>query len=415
MRSRLLSRWLTGAQALAAVSLLLALSACSAGGGTGTQITSTSTNTPVTTTSPTPTPTLTPPVCGANFTNPAYYSTLPGATFQTTNVYAQVPMPPLTRAYDDDASGGIRGRHLCSAGNTASVLSFMTQHLTQLGWAETSQGSTACPGAAGYGQPECWTNGQYGLSMGVNSSTDWLIVFRDPDFVASVQPFQVTSVDLTVSPSSVAGQACGTQMTFTYTATFHVAPGGPGGTIQFAYTLNNGRSSANAHVNVSPGQTTVTYTFTSSGALPADHTYPGVAEVLVSSPDAVHSPQVQVAGACGAGAAFRVTSVTMVVSPSSIAGRTCGTPLTVTYTATFHLAPNGPGGTIHFEYTVNNGRGTTLATLAVAAGQTTATYSFTWSGTLPPDHTYPGLGGVMVDSPNQVSSPMVAPTGSCSS
>jgi len=104
----------------------------------------------------------------------------------------------------------------------------------------------------------------------------------------------------------------------------------------------------------------------------------------------------------------------MAVSPTTIAGMACGTQIIVTYTATFHIAPGGPGGTIQFGYTVNNGRGTTNASLSVAAGQTTATYSFTWKGALPPDHTYPSDGGVSVNNPNQITSSLVAPTGSCS-
>lgn len=111
---------------------------------------------------------------------------------------------------------------------------------------------------------------------------------------------------------------------------------------------------------------------------------------------------------------FTVTSVDMAVSPTSIAGMRCGTFVTVTYTATFHLAPNGPGGTIQFYYTVNNGRGDNPASVAVAAGQTTARYSFTWSGNLPADHTYPEPGGVMVRSPNAITSPTVWPSGACS-
>ncbi len=227
-------------------------------------------------------------------------------------------------------------------------------------------------------------------------------------------PFSVTSVDLAVIPASIAGTTCGSTASFTYTATFHIPAGTAGGTIQFEYTLNNGRSSTPASVNISPGETTHTYTFTSSGVLPADHTYPGIAEVLVNSPNAVNSPQVQPNGSCGAAAAFKVTGVNMAVSPTSIAGKACGTQLTVTYTATFHIAPNGPGGTIQFTYTINNGRGETPASITVAAGQTTATYTFTWSGKLPPDHTYPGNGGVQVSSPNQVTSALVGPTGMCS-
>ncbi len=136
--------------------------------------------------------------------------------------------------------------------------------------------------------------------------------------------------------------------------------------------------------------------------------------MLVTAPNSVHSPQVKPSGSCVAQAAFQVTSVDMSVSPSSLAGRTCGTQLTVTYTATFHLLANGPGGTIHFQYTLDNGRSSTPASITVAAGQTTATYSFTWSGALPPDHTAPGNGGVIVNSPNQVNSPLVGPAGRCS-
>jgi hypothetical protein len=113
-------------------------------------------------------------------------------------------------------------------------------------------------------------------------------------------------------------------------------------------------------------------------------------------------------------AAFQVTSIDMAVQPQSIAGRACGTPITVTYTATFHIAANSPGGTIQFFYTVNNGRSSAPASVVVNPGQTTATYSFTWSGNLPADHTFPEPGGVMVTSPNAITSSLVGPTGTCS-
>jgi hypothetical protein len=224
----------------------------------------------------------------------------------------------------------------------------------------------------------------------------------------------VTSVDLSVSPNSIAGTACGSSATFSYTAVFHIPANTPGGSIQFAYTLNNGRSQSPASVTASAGQTSVTYQFTSSGTLPPDHTYPGQAIVMVISPNQVQSPSVLPSGTCSAPGAFQVTSVTMAVNPTSVAGMSCGSPVTITYTATFNLAPNGPGGTIQFQYTVNNGRGSSAASVAVTRGQTTATYSFTWSGNLPADHTYPEPGGVIVQSPNAVNSPLLGPSGMCS-
>ena len=227
-------------------------------------------------------------------------------------------------------------------------------------------------------------------------------------------PFSVTSVDLSVSPTSIAGTTCGSLASFTYTAVFHIPAQTAGGTIQFAYTLNNGRSQTSGTLTAAAGETSKTFKFVSSGTLPADHTYPGVAIVMVTSPHNVSSPPVQPSGSCTEQGPFQVISVSMTVNPTSIAVTRCGTFHTVTYTATFHLAPNGPGGTIHFEYTVNNGRGSTLASVTVAPGKAIASYAFQWSGALPADHIYPEGGGVIVQSPNAIIGSLIAPSGACS-
>lgn len=112
-------------------------------------------------------------------------------------------------------------------------------------------------------------------------------------------PLRVTSVDLAVSPQSIAGEACGANVTFTYTATFHLPAQSAGGVIQFAYTLNNGRSQTTDSVQAPAGATSVTATFTSSGALPVDHTYPEPAIVMVTSPNQIMSPSVTPNGSCG--------------------------------------------------------------------------------------------------------------------
>ncbi|HEV2583330.1 MAG TPA: hypothetical protein VGT44_20900 [Ktedonobacteraceae bacterium] len=113
-------------------------------------------------------------------------------------------------------------------------------------------------------------------------------------------------------------------------------------------------------------------------------------------------------------AQFVVTRVDMSVSPSSIDGTHCGANATITYTATFHVVANSPGGTVQFGFTINNGRGESMTSLTFAPGQTAMTYTFTWSGALPGDHTYPGLGGVDVTSPNQLLSELVMSAGQCS-
>ncbi len=232
---------------------------------------------------------------------------------------------------------------------------------------------------------------------------------------ATPTPFRVTGVDLAVHPNSIAGRPCGSSASFTYIATFHIPAGTAGGTIQFLYTINNGRSSSSASVPVGPGETTKTFTFTSSGTLYPDHTYPGIAQVLVTSPNAVSSPQIKLAGMCTQASVFKVTSIDMSVSPQSLAGLRCGTYLTVTYTATFHVAANSPGGLVRFNYTVNNGRSEQgSGSLTLVPGETTKTFTFAWAGNLPADHFYPEPGGVISTSPNMVSSGTLGPTGQCS-
>ncbi len=227
-------------------------------------------------------------------------------------------------------------------------------------------------------------------------------------------PLSVTSVDISVNPASLSGYACGTQLTVTYTATFHFPANNAGAQVMFEYTTTNGRGTAQAGLTVPPGTTNLTYQFKWSGQLPPDHTQPGPGGVIVTSPNAYTSQLVGPTGACSAVASvpLKVTSVDIAVSPS-LNSFACGTNATVTYTATFHFPAHNAGGQVMFEYTTTNGRGSTQAGLTVPPGTTTLTYQFTWSGQLPPDHTQPGNGGVIVTSPNAYTSQLVGPTGSC--
>lgn len=228
-------------------------------------------------------------------------------------------------------------------------------------------------------------------------------------------PLQVTSVNMAVSPTSLNGYTCGTNVTVTYTATFHFPANNAGGQVAFQYTTDNGRGSTPAQLSVQPGQTSATYHFSWSGALPSDHTMPEPGGVMVTSPNSLTSALVGPSGSCSSpSVAFKVTSVGVTASPS-LSGHACGTSFTETYTATFHIVPNSPGGTVVFTYTTNNGRGSSQnISLHVSAGQTTATYTFTWTGTLEPGSPDPGNGIVLVSSPNQVTSSDGIPSGQCS-
>jgi hypothetical protein len=95
-------------------------------------------------------------------------------------------------------------------------------------------------------------NGKGTITGGQNTATATSPATDAPTPTST--PFTVTSVDLVVTPDSIAGKSCGSAVSFTYTATFHLPAGHAGGTIQYEYTLNNGRSSTSASVTASPGK-----------------------------------------------------------------------------------------------------------------------------------------------------------------
>jgi hypothetical protein len=99
-----------------------------------------------------------------------YYYAIPDPRYVATNVFAHIPLPPLSRIVPDDASGGQRGYEICSAGTVASISSFMTKHLTDQGWTSTGGGT--------------WTKSGYTLTLILNASAAWVVTWRDPDFHA---------------------------------------------------------------------------------------------------------------------------------------------------------------------------------------------------------------------------------------
>ncbi len=111
-------------------------------------------------------------------------------------------------------------------------------------------------------------------------------------------PFQVTVIDMSVSPLSTAAMLCGTQLTVTYTATFHVLPNGHGGAVQFIYTTDGGRTTKSGLVQFSPGETSKQFQFTSTGTLAQNGAFPGVGQVTITSPNALFSQALTPGGSC---------------------------------------------------------------------------------------------------------------------
>ena len=112
-------------------------------------------------------------------------------------------------------------------------------------------------------------------------------------------------------------------------------------------------------------------------------------------------------------APFKVTSIDMSVTPTTVSLWKCGSSIQVVYNAVFHVNSGPSGGTISFSYTLNNGRSQTFEKVTILPGQHLSNFVFTWQGSLPPDHTYPAPGGVFVTSPNSLLSQRVLPAGKC--
>ncbi|HYX50657.1 MAG TPA: hypothetical protein VE843_12990, partial [Ktedonobacteraceae bacterium] len=111
--------------------------------------------------------------------------------------------------------------------------------------------------------------------------------------------------------------------------------------------------------------------------------------------------------------AFQVTTINLSVVPLSISGNSCGTQLTVTYTATFNVLPKGPGGAVQFTYTTDGGRTTKTGVVQFSPGETSLQYKFPSTGTLELNGSFPGAGQVTTTSPNTISSQAVTPSGAC--
>ena len=110
--------------------------------------------------------------------------------------------------------------------------------------------------------------------------------------------FTVTSIDMSVTPTTTSIWTCGSYIQVVYNAVFHVVSGPNGGTIVFSYTVNNGRSQTMEKLTIIPGQRLSNFTFTWQGSLPSDHTYPEPGGVLVTSPNSLVSHLVSPAGKC---------------------------------------------------------------------------------------------------------------------
>ena len=109
-------------------------------------------------------PSVTPPACGANFNgDQSYQNTL-------TTAYGTVPLPPISRTVPNDASGGVRGYDICSAGTAATITAFLQQNLPAYGWTLVSSS----------GGIQSWKSSKGTINWSVSDPLEWNINWRIP-------------------------------------------------------------------------------------------------------------------------------------------------------------------------------------------------------------------------------------------
>src|SRR5712691_13256846 len=75
-------------------------------------------------------------------------------------------------------------------------------------------------------------------------------------------PFRVTSIDMSITPTTVSIWKCGSFIQVAYNAVFHVDSGPKGGTVVFSYTVNNWPSQPFGQLTILPGHHLSNFVFT---------------------------------------------------------------------------------------------------------------------------------------------------------
>lgn len=223
-------------------------------------------------------------------------------------------------------------------------------------------------------------------------------------------PLSVKSVATTVSPDSLSSIGCGSTASFTFSTIITVATGSSGG--QLAYTWNVGSSHIPGSVTFASGDTTKTVTYTLKTAVqPNTAAVTGSLSVNNNGATLTSTP-VNVGGICSFPGAFKVTSLTLSVSPGAVTGIICDNYITFVYTATITIAPDSNGGTVLLKWSFSN----TSAAVTFGPyqpGQTTKTITYSLTGKVSHNQVFPPAGQISSISPNALSSGTVKPFGPC--
>ncbi len=109
--------------------------------------------------------------------SPIYPLYLHNLASSSTDPYAGIQLPPMSRMYSNNAMGVI-GYTLCSSGTATSLNTFMTNEMTSLGWHTTT--SQYCMYNACYQSPNA-AFAKNVISWSTTNPSDWNIAYHNPN------------------------------------------------------------------------------------------------------------------------------------------------------------------------------------------------------------------------------------------
>lgn len=184
---------------------------------------------------------------------------------------------------------------------------------------------------------------------------------------------------------------------------------GGAGIVYLTINNQNATAQANATATAQANATTVAH---ATATAKANASSTAIAQANANATvTAIAQANANATATANATVPFKVRSITISVSPASIAGMTCGTLVNVTYTATITVASGSPGGTVQLTWHI--GSSTSPASATFGPGETSKTVSFTDSGSLAANNSFPRNGSITSTSPNVVNSTTIRPAGTC--
>lgn len=227
----------------------------------------------------------------------------------------------------------------------------------------------------------------------------------------ALAPLHVSGFAMAVTPGNLSSITCGATTNLVFSAAISVSES-TGGTLP--YTWNVGSTHTSGTVTFTAGQTSKVVSYTASGVtVQYGSTITSATLTAGSGSTASTSSVVKPVGNCTLPGPFRVVSITLSLTPTSLTGIACNSSISVVYTATIAIGADSNAGTVALTWNVGTYHPTTSVVFAPL--QTVRTITYTEPGKLVAHNTngFPRITSLSSTSPNALTSSSTKPIGAC--